>query len=148
MSDMAEQIENKRVKFPEGKQKLFIANVSQRLNLGRDKLAKIFNINKRTLSNWCSERSTMNYKALLDLHINCNILIPEEIKILPQFWYVNRAAKLRALMRNKLYGNPGTSEGRRKGGLTTIGKFVRNPELAKKLGLRIIKEIKRPKRNL
>ncbi|MCG2714592.1 MAG: hypothetical protein L6308_07135 [Candidatus Omnitrophica bacterium] len=145
---MAEQIKNKRVKFPEGKQKLFIASVSKRLNLGRDKLAKVFNINRRTLSDWCRERSTMNYKALLDLHMNCNIPIPKEIKILPQFWYVNRAAKLGAMMRNKLYGNPGTPEGRRRGGLTTMGKFMRKPELAKKLGLRIIKDIKRPKRDL
>ena len=145
---MAEQIKNKRVKFPEGKQRLFIASVYKRLSLGRDELAEIFNINKRTLSDWCREKSTMNYKALLDLHKNYNISIPKEIKILPQFWYVNRAAKLGALMRNKLHGNFGTPEGRRKGGLTTIGKFMLNPELAKKLGLRIIKDIKRPKRGL
>ena len=127
---------------------MFIANVKKRLNLGWDKLAKIFNINRRTLSDWCREKSTMNYKALLDLHMNCNIPIPKEIRILPQFWYVNRAAKLGALMRNKLHGNPGTPEGRRKGGLTTMSKFMHNPELAKKLGLRIIKDIKRPKRGL
>ncbi|MDD5464895.1 MAG: hypothetical protein PHP73_00900 [Candidatus Omnitrophica bacterium] len=145
---MAEQIKNKRVKFPEGKQKLFIANVSKRLNLGRDKLSKIFNISRRTLSDWCREKSTMNYKALLDLYVNCNIPIPKEIKILPQFWYVKKAAKLGAFMRNKLYGNFGTPEGRRRGGLATIEKFMRKPELAKKLGLRIIKDINRPKRGL
>ncbi|MDP3042055.1 MAG: LAGLIDADG family homing endonuclease [Candidatus Omnitrophota bacterium] len=145
---MAEQIKNKRVKFPKGKQRLFIASVHKKLKFGWDKIANIFNINRRTLSDWCRERSTMNYKVLLDLHINYNISIPKEIKILPQFWYVNRAAKLGALMRNKLYGNFGTPEGRRKGGFTTIRKFMHNPELAKKLGLRIIKDIIRPKRGL
>ena len=148
MGAMAEQIKNKRVKFPEGQQRLFIANVNKKLNVSRDKLSEIFNINRRTLSDWCREKSTMSYKVLLDLNVNYNILIPDEIKILPQFWYVNRAAKLGALMRNKLYGNPGTPDGRRRGGFTTIRKFMRSPELAKKLGLRIIKDIKRPKSSL
>ncbi|MDD5109230.1 MAG: LAGLIDADG family homing endonuclease [Candidatus Omnitrophica bacterium] len=145
---MAEQIKNKRVKFPKGKQKLFIASVNKRLNLRQDELAKIFDINRRTLSGWCREKSTMSYKALLDLHANYNIPIPDGINILPQFWYVNRAARLGALMRNKLYGNFGTPEGRKKGGFATIRKFTRSPELAKKSGLRIIKNIKCPKRGL
>jgi transcriptional regulator with XRE-family HTH domain len=145
---MAEQIANKRVKFPEGKQRLFIAQVNRKLNLRRDQLAEIFSINRRTLSDWCREKSTMNYKAILELHKKYNISIPKEIKILPQFWYINRAAKLGAFMRNKLYGNLGTPEGRRRGGLATIRKFMHKPELAKKLGLRIIKGIKRPKSGL
>lgn len=148
MGAMAEQIENKRVKFLEGKQRLFIANVNKKLNVDRDELSRIFNINRRTLSDWSREKSTMRYKVLLDLHTNYKIPIPKEIKILSQFWYVNRAAKLGALVRNKLYGNFGTPEGRRKGGLATIKKFMLKPELAKKLGIRIIKDIKRPKSGL
>jgi len=127
---------------------LFISSVNKKLGVSRDKLSEIFNINRRTLSDWCREKSSMNYKVLLDLQTNYNISIPKEIKILPQFWYVNRAAKLGALMRNKLYGNFGTPEGRRKGGLTTIRKFMHRPKLAKKLGLRVIKDIKRPKSGL
>jgi len=127
---------------------LFIASVNKKLNVSRDKLSEIFNINRRTLSDWSREKSSMNYKVLLDLETNYNISIPKEIEILPQFWYVNRAAKLGALMRNKLYGNPGTPEGRRKGGLATMKKFMHRPKLAKKLGLRIIKNIKRPKSGL
>jgi intein/homing endonuclease len=148
MGAMAEQIGNKRVKFPGGKQRLFIANVNKKLNVDRDKLSGIFNINRRTLSDWCREKSTMSYKVLLDLYANYNISIPKEIKILSQFWYVDKAAKLGALVRNKLYGNPGTPEGRRRGGLVTIRKFMRSPELAEKLGLRILKDIKRPKSGL
>jgi len=148
MGVMAEQIKNNRVKFPEGKQRLFIANVNKKLNVGWDGLSEIFNINRRTLSDWYREKTTMNYKALLGLQMNYDISIPKGIKILPQFWYVNRAAKLGALMRNKLYGNFGTPEGRRKGGFTTIRKFMHRPKLAKKSGLRIIKYINRPKSGL
>jgi hypothetical protein len=145
---MAEQMKNKRVKFLKGKQGLFIDSVVKRLNVGRDKLSEIFNIDKRTLSDWCREKSTMSYKALLDLCKNYNISVPKGIRVLPQFWYVNKAAKLGGLIRNKLYGNFGTLEGRIKGGLATIKKFTQKPELANKLGLKIIKDIKRPKSGL
>jgi hypothetical protein len=148
IGDMAEQIEGKRVKFPKGQQGLFIENANKKLNLGWDKLSKIFNISRRTLNDWRREKFTMNYLALLNLQMNYNISIPGKLKILPQFWYVNKAARLGASIRNKLYGNFGTPEGRRKGGFATIKKFMHNPKLASKLGVRLIKDIKRPKRGL
>lgn len=45
-----------------------------------------------------------------------------------------------------LHGNPGTAEGRRKGGKTTIRLFHRDPALAKRLGFVIRKTIRYPGR--
>lgn len=56
-------------------------------------------------------------------------------------------ARLGALRRNMLYGNPGTPEGRAKGGKTTIRKFNQNPALARKLGFIIRKKINYPQKS-
>lgn len=57
-------------------------------------------------------------------------------------------ARLGALKRNMLYGNPGTPEGRARGGKTTIRKFNQNPRLAKKLGFIIRKKINYPQKGI
>jgi hypothetical protein len=55
-------------------------------------------------------------------------------------------ARLGGLRRIELYGNPGTPEGRSRGGRNTIRFFHSHPTLAKKLGFIIRKEIKYPSR--
>lgn len=63
-----------------------------------------------------------------------------------QIWI--KKSKLGGLRRIELYGNPGTAEGRSKGGKRTIGFFHRNPALARKVGFIIRKEIKYPERSV
>ena len=53
-------------------------------------------------------------------------------------------ARLGGLRRIELYGNPGTPEGRSKGGKKSIGLFHKNPILAKRLGFIIRKDIRYP----
>lgn len=55
-------------------------------------------------------------------------------------------SRLGGLRRIELYGNPGTPEGRSKGGKKTIRLFHRNKDLARKSGFIVRKEIKYPKR--
>jgi len=50
-----------------------------------------------------------------------------------------------SLLQIELYGNPGTPAGRRRGGRETISFFHNNPDLARKAGFKIRKEIKYPK---
>ncbi len=62
---------------------------------------------------------------------------------------INRQAwieksRLGGLKRIQIYGNPGTIEGRRKGGKKTISLFHQDKDLAKKAGFIIRKEIKYP----
>jgi len=134
---MAEQIERNRVSFPKGEQRLFIEYVTKKLNLDRSGLSKIFNINGRTLSDWRRENSTLSYSALLNLCNTYNIPLPVKIKILPQFWYVKKGARQGALVRNKLYGNPGTTEGRRRGGIVSSRRFREDPEFARVLRFKL-----------
>lgn len=57
-------------------------------------------------------------------------------------------ARLGALKHNMLYGNPGTLEGRIKGGKATIKKFKQNPDLANKSGFIIRKNIRYPEKSV
>lgn len=57
-------------------------------------------------------------------------------------------SRLGGLKRIELYGNPGTVEGRSKGGRKTTSLFRKNPLLAKKRGFIIRKEIKYPEKSL
>ncbi len=55
-------------------------------------------------------------------------------------------ARLGGLRRVELYGNPGTPEGRSKGGRKTISYLHQNPNLAREVGFIIRKEIECPVR--
>lgn len=55
-------------------------------------------------------------------------------------------SRLGGLRRIELYGNPGTTEGRSRGGKKTAFLFSQNPELAKKSGFVIRKKIKYPQK--
>lgn len=57
-----------------------------------------------------------------------------------------RKSRLGGLKRIQLHGNPGTFEGRRKGGRRSIELFHQNPDFAKRAGFIIRKEIKYPAR--
>lgn len=57
--------------------------------------------------------------------------------------HVNKS-RLGGLKRVALYGNPGTLEGRSKGGFQTCKLFQSRPELARKRGFIIRKEIQKP----
>lgn len=83
----------------------------------------------------------MSYAAFKGLRDKYRIISISKIKILPENWNIKNAARLGALRRNELYGNPGTPEGRRKGGLISSLKFRTNPEFAKKVGFKLRKQI-------
>ena len=55
---------------------------------------------------------------------------------------------LGALRRYELYGNPGTPEGRSKGGRSTCEFFRLHPDLARQRSFGTLKEIKRPPRSV
>jgi hypothetical protein len=60
----------------------------------------------------------------------------------------NDISRLGGLRRVELYGNPGTLEGRSRGGKKTVFLFSRHPALAKAAGFTIRKQIKYPRRSV
>lgn len=58
--------------------------------------------------------------------------------------HLRRAGRLGALARYRIYGNPGTTEGRRKAGQLLVDWIHNNPELARLQGVATAKPIKHP----
>lgn len=135
-----------RVLFPKGKQREFLIRNRIKLSESKIDMAKICNVHSRTLFDWEREKFNMSYESAVKLADVTGILIPKTANTLPEFWNVSSAARLGAFARLKLYGNPGTYEGRSKGGKKTIRLFHRDKDAARKAGFIIRKEIKYPVR--
>ncbi|MFH1202553.1 MAG: LAGLIDADG family homing endonuclease [Candidatus Omnitrophota bacterium] len=86
----------------------------------------------------------MSYESALKLEKLTGILIPKTANFLPESWNSSNAGRLGAKARLKLYGNPGTYEGRKKGGLTTQELIKTNPEYFKRFGVTVKKIISYP----
>lgn len=136
-----------RVKFAGHKQIKFLKEIIGRTGLSSEVAAEICNICGRTFRDWRRGKYTMNYDALSKLCKVSKIPIPENIKILPEFWSVKKASRLGGKRYFELYGAPGTIESRRKGGINSSKKFMLNPAWARRRGFVVRKEIKYPRKS-
>ena len=135
-----------RVKFLKGKQSGFLNRIRVNRNLEWLDIAKACRIQMRTLFDWRRDKYQMGGAALQLLRKKYRLSIPK-IEILPENWNLRNAARLGAIRRNELYGNPGTPAGRRKGGTVSALKFRNDPEFAKKMGFKLRKHIIYPQKS-
>jgi len=105
-----------RAVVKKGEQRKFMEKVKFESCLTWDKLAKVVNLSSRTLRDWRREVIKINYEKAKSLSEFTKVLLPKIEKILPEYWSVPKAAKAGGLARLKIYGPPGTPEGRSKGG--------------------------------
>lgn len=125
-------------------QKQFLDEIYNLYEFNWKKIASLCNVSERTVRDWHNEKFKMRYEAAIILRKKTNIPIPKIIAVLPEYWNTKNAAIKGAFKRYEKFGNPGTPKGRRKGGLVSQQKFRLNPEYAKKIGVRIRKEIAYP----
>lgn len=99
--------------------KLFIT-INNR-HLGWKFIASSCDISIRTLHDWRVGKITipeLAYKKLLKIaDFSKNNLLP---KFIPEFWHIKEAASKGGLARQMMYGDLGTPEGRRRGGLASV----------------------------
>lgn len=136
-----------RVRFLECNQSDFLNRVKENGNLDWSAIAKACKVRTRTLFDWRRKKYQMGYESLCRLTRRYNLALPKRIEILPDTWNIKKAARLGALRRNELYGNPGTAEGRRRGGSVSALKFRNDPEFAKKVGFKLRKYIIYPQKS-
>ncbi len=110
------------LKFTPGQQEAFILDVIRKSNLNINKLAKIVGISPRNFRDWKNEKVSISKKAALILSDKFGVGIPEKTKILESRWKLNKAkaGRVGGNAYKKKYGNPGTYEGRKKGGSKTL----------------------------
>lgn len=133
-----------RVRFPSGKQNEFLEQAISGLSMKKSELARISDVCSRTLFDWKREKYSMSLFSLKTICERLNKKQPRNIKVLPEYWSIEKACRLGGKQYAELYGSPGTAEGRRKGGITSQAKFMADPEYAKRARFRLRKTIKYP----
>ncbi len=134
-----------RIVFYKGQQREFLDKIRREKELDWSGMADICDITQRTLSDWRKEKFYMKYETAQMLAEETSIPLPPPKKILPDYWSTKKASPVGAKIRYEIYGNPGTAEGRKKGGINSQRKFQENSDYAKELGFKIRKSIKIPR---
>ena len=100
-------------------------------------------ISTRTLTEWRKGTSSVPEKKLEKILIITRLpmSLKSSFEELHDFWYTSMAGKIGAQTTQRLYGNPGTPEGRRRGGLNAIQAHRKN----KFGGFRLEKPIHSPR---
>jgi hypothetical protein len=129
-----------RVILPKGTQSSWLKELTEKTKLNSEEMARICGVSSRTFRDWKREKFTISESALLKLSNHFALSLPENIKIVSNFWYVTKGARKGALKRMEIYGPPGTPEGRKKGGKISQLRRKENPGKYKALGCIIRKD--------
>jgi intein/homing endonuclease len=105
-----------RIALSPGAQRKFLDAVKASTGSSWDEIAKGCGICERSLRDWRHEKYKMSLEAAEKLALSAKIPIPDVAEILPEFWSCSKAGQISGEANMKKYGNPGTPEGRRKGG--------------------------------
>jgi DNA-binding XRE family transcriptional regulator len=106
-----------RIKLAKGNQKDFLEAVRAKTGLSWDEIANLCGICPRSLRDWRREKYQMSLEAAKRLAELACISLPSITKVLLEHWSAKKASRIGALKRYVIYGNPGTPDERRKGGL-------------------------------
>ena len=108
-----------RIVLAKGNQENFLKAVKAKTGLSWDEIADLCEICPRSLRDWRREKYKMSLEAARELVRMAEVQTPIIFKIISEHWSTKKAARVAGFIRMAKYGNPGTPEGRRKGGLRT-----------------------------
>jgi transcriptional regulator with XRE-family HTH domain len=131
-----------RVIFQGNDQGDFLEEIKILSGLKVDEIALICGVSPRTFRDWMRNKFTITETALKSLCNRLDIPIPSNIKIVDNYWYVYKGARLGAAKRFELYGHLGTPEGRKLGGINSQIRRKENPEKYRLLNCNIRKQFK------
>lgn len=131
-----------RIRFKRGEQRAWVEEILEKSGLLVDDLAKLCGVSVRTIRDWRREKFTIFEDSCRLLSQEFGVKIPKEVTLLSKYWYVAKGAKRGGLQALKLYGPPGTKEGRIKGGLMSQQRRRDDPEKYRLLGCNIPKDFK------
>ncbi|TSC95090.1 MAG: Uncharacterized protein CEN87_102 [Parcubacteria group bacterium Licking1014_1] len=135
-----------RVKIRKNDQIKFFCDLSCKAGLDWITLGKQAKVCSRTILDWRKAKCTISENAFrIFLKLGKDKIKVPEYKLLPDYWSTFKAGKKGGLVTAIKYGGPGTSEGRKKGGLISQEKRRLYPELYPNCNLPKI--ISKPKNN-
>lgn len=131
-----------RVIFKNNNQGEFLNKIKSSSGLNNEELASLCHVCGRTFRDWLRGKFNISEKAFLLLLKKSGLPRPKNIKVVNDFWYVMKGARNGALKRMKLYGPPGTPEGRKKGGINSQLRRKEDPDRYRLLGCNLRKEFR------
>ncbi len=135
---MAELIinNNKRVVFPQGELRVFLATVENSSHMHPDELAKLVGVSSRTYRDWKREKYLIALDSLQLLSDTFKLPIPKNIQVRDQYWYTKLGAqkggKTNFEKHKTVGGDPRIRIQQWKKWWDTKGKFLKNPALQRK----------------
>ncbi len=129
-----------RMVFKKGEFTNFILKTKDTLGLSWDKLGKRTGVTGRTLRDWKRGVLLPSEQKVKKLEKLSGVKAPKPIEVRKEFWSGGVYGRAAAIARMKKYGPPGTTEGRRKGGMTSQKRRKEDPEYYRKLGCLVRKK--------
>lgn len=105
-----------RYKFKTGAQKNFLNSVKEKLGFSWEDIASGFGLSGRTLRDWRNETLLGQKEVLISLSKKTRIPLPPIVEEKEEWWSAKSWSARANVIRMKIYGPPGTPEGRSKGG--------------------------------
>lgn len=99
----------KRVIFPSGKQRDFLAQAIVKSGLSTKNLSKVLSVHPRTLNGWSNEHSTLPLSALEIICSKFKIRKPKRLEIRDAYWSTKKASILGGRATFRKYGSIGGS---------------------------------------
>ena len=109
-----------RIVFKPGQQARFLWSIKKSSSLNFKDIAIFCRKNIKTISTWYHEKYLMPFDIAKRLSRTFSVKLPFNSKIRPEFWNTKEAGRLGGIARYKRYGNPGTSDGRKLGGMRSV----------------------------
>lgn len=133
-----------RVKFLLGQQQPFIEDVHRLTGASLSDIASRLGVCDRTVRDWRREKWQMDGRSFERLCQFAEVPHPKGVTWLPEHWSIPRASRIGGRRHIELHGNPGTPEGRSRGGRHSQQRFRSNPEYFRSLGVAVRKSVSRP----
>lgn len=105
-----------RVLFPKGRQGDWFLFLLKKKGASLSKLSLLAGVTDRTMQEWIKGNFTVPVNVLEKISLKYGQVIPKEVQIVSDYWYVKKGAQLGGNRRVELFGIPATPEGRKKGG--------------------------------
>lgn len=114
----------------------YFESIAALISKSHNSFANELNISERTLRDWASGKYRFPVWFAEKIRNNFGLPLPGDSKIEDEQKIKAIAGRKGAIIRNSIYGNPGTMDGRKKGGLNSLKKHSVN-----KTGFKTLKEM-------
>ena len=125
-------MDSRRILFKAEGRKKFFSNLDKASKMSLAELAKVAGVHRRSYFDWKRGKLAPRFSSIVLLSRKFSVNLPENETVLVNRWLKkrNNICRKGALARMRIYGQLGTPEGRKKGGLNAIKKRKEHGNLA------------------